>query len=168
VLLINTDGLSDSVPEQTIRELLATVPRQSEEAAAEALTRSAVNHGGMDNVSVIVLHAAAETPEEPSAKHVVLGWLAFLDGPRRVVPLEASTLIGADPGCKIALREDHVSARHAEVVRTEHGFQVRDLGSTNGTFINNVQVKEAWLVDGDMLRVGRRELVFKCHRIEGP
>jgi serine/threonine protein phosphatase PrpC len=175
VLLISTDGLSDSVPEPTIAFLLGSLRIQSEAEVAAALTRSALNHGSMDNVSTIVLHVIAQAPTgggagilEGSAatKRVDLGWLAFLDGPRRVVPLEANTLIGADPGCRIALRDDHVSVRHAEVLRTEHGFFVRDLGSTNGTFINNVKVNEAYLVDGDLLRVGHSELTFKSHRIE--
>jgi pSer/pThr/pTyr-binding forkhead associated (FHA) protein len=95
----------------------------------------------------------------------MLGWVTFHDGPLRsqVIPLEASNVIGADPGCKIVLGQTVVSSRHAEIFRTEHGFVVRDLGSTNGTFVNNVRITESALVDGDVIRLGTSEMVFKRH-----
>jgi len=184
-ILINTDGLTDSVPGLTLRKILDTIAARSEAEVAAALVRSALNHGSMDNISVILLHATdkiavdgpktsifevesvvASKPRPASA--AVLGWMTFLEEPLKgkVFQLDDSNLIGVDPNCKVVVKEDYVSGRHAEVLRTDHGFMVRDLGSTNGTFINNVPAKEECLVDGDIIRIGTREMMFKCHRLE--
>jgi PPM family protein phosphatase len=182
-LLINTDGLTDSLPGMTMRHIMATLDLRSEQDVADSLVRAALNHGSMDNISVILLHSTDRAVDGPkttifevasltstaSVKSVVLGWLTFLDEPQRgrVVTLEAKTVIGADSNCKIVVAEDYVSARHAEVLRTEHGYVLRDLGSTNGSFINNVSAKNEYcLVDGDVIRIGSRELVFKSLRVD--
>jgi len=181
LILISTDGLTDSVPGLTVHRIMSTVTHSRVEDVAQALVRSALNHGSTDNVSLVLLHVTdkivdgprticfeVDSPGAPATKRVVLGWLAFLGGVHagRVEPLEASTVIGADPNCKIVVQEDYVSSRHAEVLRTEHGFLLRDLGSTNGTFINNVRAGEEPLVDGDVIRVGTTEMIFKSHPLD--
>jgi PPM family protein phosphatase len=181
LLLINTDGLTDSLPTLSLASILGTVRLRPLEEVTHALVRAALSHGTTDNVSVILLQFSDKVAEGPrttvfeldavpasQSQQLVLGWLVFLDPPHhgRVVPLEASTVIGADPDCKIVVAEDYVSGRHAEVMRTEHGFTLRDLGSTNGTFINNGRAQEECLVDGDRIRVGRTEMVFKSHSLE--
>jgi two-component system cell cycle response regulator len=69
--------------------------------------------------------------------------------------------IGRDPSAAIALERDAVSRQHAELVRTgEDRWTVRDLGSTNGTFVNERPVEgEEALRSGDQLRFG--DVVFK-------
>ena len=47
--------------------------------------------------------------------------------------------IGAGPGNDWRIANNTVSAVHAEITITDKGFRVKDLGSTNGTFINGVQ-----------------------------
>jgi pSer/pThr/pTyr-binding forkhead associated (FHA) protein len=63
-----------------------------------------------------------------------------------------------------------VSSRHVEVFRDEkRGFVLRDLNSTNGTHVNNAKVDrgaEVNLVDGDIIKIGTTEVVFKCYRIQ--
>jgi protein phosphatase len=179
LLLINTDGLTDSLPLLTLAAILETAKLRPLEELGQALVRAALSHGTTDNVSVIVVQVSDkvglgqgttvfEMTSGAKRPQLVIGWLAFLDAPHhgRVVPLEASTVIGAAPGCRIVVAEDYVSGRHAEILRTEHGFSLRDLGSTNGTFINNVRAREECLVDGDRIRVGRTEMIFKSHRLE--
>jgi DNA-binding NtrC family response regulator len=69
---------------------------------------------------------------------------------------DALTLrIGAGPGNDVRLDNLTVSSSHAEILATANGFRVKDLGSTNGTFINNVRVYDAILEDGAQLRLGR-------------
>jgi pSer/pThr/pTyr-binding forkhead associated (FHA) protein len=52
-----------------------------------------------------------------------------------------------------------VSRLHCRVTAAEAGLEIQDLGSTNGTFVNDRRVEKAQLVVGDRLRVGRLELV---------
>ena len=69
---------------------------------------------------------------------------------------EGSSVVGREPGLAISLvGETTVSRSHAEVVRSGDKIVVRDLGSTNGTFVNGVQVAgEAELHPGDLVQFG--------------
>ena len=72
--------------------------------------------------------------------------LVRLDGPRAgdTHRIEEDVLtVGRDPGNQILPDGDHagiVSARHMEIRRTEQGFQLVDLGSTNGTRVDGERV----------------------------
>lgn len=72
------------------------------------------------------------------------------------VPLGEGITIGRAPDCELILDDDYVSTRHARIVRTPPGWAVEDLGSTNGTFVNNerIAVQTPFNV-GDTLRIGR-------------
>lgn len=64
-------------------------------------------------------------------------------------------VIGRGDDCGIRTQEHSVSRRHAQVDPTFSGYMVSDLGSTNGTFVNNVLTQGRYLLsDGDYLRVG--------------
>jgi diguanylate cyclase (GGDEF)-like protein len=69
-------------------------------------------------------------------------------------------LIGRIGGADVRLSEDTVSRRHARVCRQAHRFVVEDIGSTNGTFVNEQRVKLHELRHGDLLQVGDTVLKF--------
>lgn len=81
---------------------------------------------------------------------------APLDGPvGRSVTLGGEVTIGRRAACEIALRDDSVSGRHARVLRGRGGWQIEDLGSTNGTFVNGRRLSEPIrLRPGDVIGVG--------------
>ncbi|MCB9691784.1 MAG: sigma 54-dependent Fis family transcriptional regulator [Alphaproteobacteria bacterium] len=68
--------------------------------------------------------------------------------------------IGATPGNHIQLQDVTVSRRHAEISRTRDGIVLRDLGSTNGTFVGAVRIKEVYLGENRTFRVGKTEMRF--------
>ncbi|CAN5779141.1 hypothetical protein BH10ACT1_BH10ACT1_09330 [soil metagenome] len=71
------------------------------------------------------------------------------------------TTIGRHPESDIFLDDVTVSRRHVEVERATAGYVVRDVGSLNGTYLNQVIVEgDAPLANGDELQVGRFKLVF--------
>lgn len=89
---------------------------------------------------------------------------AWLDIDGRRHPLGAAvTTIGRDESADIVLDDPGVSRRHAEIRLSHDGphleAYVRDLGSTNGTYLNGDQVGNEQLHDGDRLTVGRSTLV---------
>lgn len=71
-----------------------------------------------------------------------------------------TTTAGRHPSSDIFLDDVTVSRRHAEFVRSEDGFQVRDVGSLNGTYVNRERIDEATLAGGDEVQVGKYRLVF--------
>jgi signal transduction histidine kinase len=68
--------------------------------------------------------------------------------------------IGREAGNFIRVDDHEVSRRHAEIRRVDGRFIVGDLGSSNGTFVNEARVERADLASGDHVRVGRTVLVF--------
>lgn len=74
---------------------------------------------------------------------------------RRVPVAAVPVVIGREPDCEVEVADGSVSRRHARVgVGPDGAFYVEDLGSTNGTFVNDARVRTAGLRDGDYLRVG--------------
>ncbi|MBE0665496.1 MAG: FHA domain-containing protein [Candidatus Aminicenantes bacterium] len=64
--------------------------------------------------------------------------------------------IGRDESCEVRVeQEDVVSRRHAEVFFDQEAWWVRDLGSTNGTYLDNKRIKLAQLIGTHALRLGQ-------------
>lgn len=78
-----------------------------------------------------------------------------LEGNRLMLPLEKPIVTGRDEGCQLALQSTLVSRRHAELKHVAAGIWVHDLGSQNGTYVNDVAITEPTLMkSGDLLRIG--------------
>src|SRR5207244_4332543 len=75
--------------------------------------------------------------------------------------------LGRLPACEVALAETSVSRQHAELACTAEGWVVRDLCSSNGTFLNGVRVGPAGhaIQPGDIVQVGK--VTFCVDAIEG-
>jgi len=71
-------------------------------------------------------------------------------------------LIGRGPDADIHLAEASVSLRHAEVELRPDGAQIVNLISTNGTWVNDVEIHTRKLVDGDVVRIGRVSLQYRA------
>jgi signal transduction histidine kinase len=74
--------------------------------------------------------------------------------------------VGRDSSSRIRLTDTEVSRRHAEFVRTPEGYRVRDVGSANGTFVNNQSVHDVLLQPGDQIQIGQSILAFTADRGE--
>lgn len=71
-------------------------------------------------------------------------------------PLTGAVMtLGRDPANDIVVDYDAVSRRHARLDRRDTGWEITDLGSTNGLRLHDRQVENARLTDGDVLQVGR-------------
>ncbi len=74
----------------------------------------------------------------------------------RSVRLDASTTIGRSVECELRLDDTYVSQQHARIFDRSGNWYVEDLGSTNGTFVNEQKlVAPAMLTPGDKIRVGQ-------------
>lgn len=80
----------------------------------------------------------------------------------REFPLEKEvSLIGRITGSDVELPDPGASRRHAEIRRQGEVFVLVDLGSTNGTLVNERPVAEQPLEDGDRITIGRTVLEFR-------
>lgn len=70
------------------------------------------------------------------------------------------TTIGRSDSCDISFDDITVSRHHSEVMRTDGHYVVRDLGSLNGTYVNQQRVDVVELRQGDELQIGKFRLVF--------
>lgn len=79
----------------------------------------------------------------------------FKDGERRDFPVTAEkTIIGRRQDSSLRIQTADVSRQHCEIFQDGKEIIVRDLGSSNGTYVNGKRVAEAKLLAGDKLSVG--------------
>jgi pSer/pThr/pTyr-binding forkhead associated (FHA) protein len=83
----------------------------------------------------------------------------------RIYPIRHNTVvIGRSIDADIALLDPSVSARHAQLINGSHGFEIEDLGSTNGTTVQGRKITRAPLNSGDRISVGQIEFKFLVDR----
>lgn len=70
------------------------------------------------------------------------------------------TIIGRGSGCDIVIDDPGISRKHLEIDITEGGVIARDLGSTNGTYVEGHQVPAATLLDGNTITIGRTRILY--------
>jgi DNA-binding CsgD family transcriptional regulator len=94
------------------------------------------------------------------------GWLIIpgvdcIDHSYRI--LEGRQVLGRSPDCHLHLNHPTVSKHHAELLLGDEGFSVRDLGSLNGTFVDEMRIDRSALGVGQLLRLGHVTLEVVDH-----
>jgi hypothetical protein len=90
--------------------------------------------------------------------------LEFVKGPLtgRSFPLDRDvTTVGSVDGNSVVLQDTGVSRKHVGIRKIDGGFELADLGSTNGVFVNGEKSARRRLVAGDVIRIGTSEAVFR-------
>jgi hypothetical protein len=90
--------------------------------------------------------------------------LKIISGPLvgRSVGLDRDvTTIGSAPDNTVPLSDTGVSRRHVGIKKMDVGYELADLGSTNGVYVNGEKVARRKLEVGDVIRVGTTEMVFR-------
>lgn len=100
----------------------------------------------------------AEVVEGPDG--LAFAELVLTDGKRLTVGTEP-VVVGRLPECDVVVTDPNVSRRHAEVRRVGDHVMVADLGSTNGTRVNGVPIREQRLENGDEISLGGTTLRFE-------
>jgi diguanylate cyclase (GGDEF)-like protein len=70
-----------------------------------------------------------------------------------------SLLLGRGAKCDIQIDQESISRTHSKIINTGQAVRIRDLGSTNGTYVNDELVEERTLADRDQVQIGRT--IFK-------
>ena len=87
-------------------------------------------------------------------------------GRSRAVALTGTLRIGRSPQADVVLHGEGISREHCEIQVKGAALELRDLGSTNGTFVNGTRVHEARLRPGDAVVLGR--VVLKVEPRQDP
>ena len=128
----------DASPQSALNALLSSL------ADADKSAIEAVLNGAPDKAMVVVHRGANK-------------------GSRYLIS-EERTSIGRSPESEIFLDDVTVSRSHAVIERNGSVFALTDLGSLNGTYINNQSLKTAPLTCGDEIQIGKFHLIFVSAR----
>jgi DNA-binding winged helix-turn-helix (wHTH) protein len=107
---------------------------------------------------------AQEARDQPAAIAGQKKALWLIRGRRRFALASGETILGRDPGAAVPLDDPSVSRRHARILVSDGGATLEDLGSKNGTFLNEKRVESAEpLADEDRVRVGSVSLTLRIY-----
>ncbi|MGL4178636.1 MAG: FhaA domain-containing protein [Dermatophilaceae bacterium] len=114
-------------------------------------------------------HPVPERPAPPRRARVNPADRPWLDVDGERYPLmSALTILGRDDSADIILDDPGISRRHSELRVTTDGphtiATIRDLGSTNGTFVSGERITSERLEDGDRITVGRTSITYRAGR----
>ena len=118
-----------------------------------------------DFIKELDANGGTTEPSETGAERLSAGTalLVVKRGPNagsRFLLDQATTSAGRHPDSDIFLDDVTVSRRHAEFRLGDNEFQVVDVGSLNGTYVNREPVDSAVLANGDEVQIGKFRLVF--------
>jgi len=128
--------------------------------AAPAAAPSVAETGNIDGTVILT----AEPPPAAKPAEAQVAKLVAIDDDlgAREFPLQAQTFVGRTPDNHVRINKPTVSRRHAQVSQGDKGWQVKDLRSENGTYVNGEKVTEKNLADGDRVHFGTVRLIFRA------
>ena len=99
---------------------------------------------------------------KPTTIHLRKCRIVTQKSPRREWIFEHGLItIGSLDDNNLVIKDDTVSRNHAQIIQQDDFYLIRDLDSTNGTWINQVRIREAYLSPGCLLRFGSSEFIFQ-------
>lgn len=108
----------------------------------------------------VVIGRSREVPILQLARPVYLRGV-FGHYENRVFEIYTKTVsIGRSPYNDIVLQSSSVSSRHAVLSTVDGAWSIKDLDSSNGTYVNGDRIVQGQLLDGDDLLLGEEEFVF--------
>ncbi len=126
---------------------------------AGALTSAAEDKAGRVNSQTLIIPARDEHDRILIQKCKLLAVSGPLKDREFEVGKDAFTL-GNDTDNDLVLSDSTISRRHCEISLTADGYSIRDLGSTNGTIVQGVRIRDAMLDEGTEFQIGSTRLVF--------
>ena len=106
-----------------------------------------------------VVTSISRITDRPAAKEACLVVIYGSELGKKYNLNSSSLVIGRSSKCDIQIDQESISRNHSKIVNTGKSILVRDLGSTNGTYVNDEPIDEYVLRDGDLIKIGRT--IFK-------
>ncbi len=109
--------------------------------------------------SKTVVTAISKISDRPSAKEACLVVIYGLELGKKFNLTRPQMIIGRSSKADVQIDQEAVSRNHCKILNTGNAVLLRDMGSTNGTYVNDEMIDEYVLRDGDFIKVGR--CIFK-------
>ena len=106
-----------------------------------------------------VVTAISKISDRPVAKEACLVVIYGLELGKKFNLNRPQIIIGRSSKADIQIDQEAVSRNHCKIINTGNAIMLRDMGSTNGTYVNDEMIDEYVLRDGDFIKVGR--CIFK-------
>jgi hypothetical protein len=117
--------------------------------------------GDIGHSSTAELHRGSFVGEIPS-KHRAYMEIISLGDKNEVIELEEGEIcLGRSPKCEVQLPVKNVSRKHVRVSFRNEEYQIEDLGSTNGTYVNGIRIERCILRNHDQVEIGGVKIIFK-------
>lgn len=110
----------------------------------------------LGNTEIIVLDprsAADKPPHNNAAPWRLVSESSWLSGKHFIIPTDKAVLLGRDNKCDIVIPGSHLSRRHLEIRVDGNALRIKDLKSSNGTYLNEMRIETATAGNGDRLRL---------------
>ena len=130
------------------RPTLARIPRDPNDTSESDHVRAKT-----------VVTSISRISERPTGKEACLVVIYGAELGKKYNLNSTSLVIGRSSKCDIQIDQESISRNHSKIVNTGKSILVRDLGSTNGTYVNDEPIDEYVLRDGDLIKIGRT--IFK-------
>ncbi len=106
-----------------------------------------------------VITTVSKISDRPAGKDACLVVIYGLELGRKYNLESAAVLVGRSSKADVQIDQESVSRNHAKIINTGKSMILRDIGSTNGTYVNDQLIDEYVLRDGDFVKIGRT--IFK-------
>jgi two-component system, cell cycle response regulator len=116
-----------------------------------------VNDSKIRNKTVVTV--ISRIADKPTSKEAALVVIYGMDLGKKYNLEQPAVIIGRSSKSDIQVDQESVSRNHAKIINTGKTIILRDLGSTNGTYVNDELIDEYVLRDGDLIKIGRT--IFK-------
>jgi diguanylate cyclase (GGDEF)-like protein len=113
----------------------------------------------MERKKKTVVTVISKITERPVAHEACLVVIYGMDLGKKYNLDKSSVIVGRSSKCDISIDQESISRNHAKLINNGKTIALRDLGSTNGTYVNDKLVDETTLRDGDLIKIGRT--IFK-------
>ncbi len=145
-----------------LNELRAQAEGRGAPAARDAETIDPAQTGRLRSMSLHLPGQLAEAPLKDPERPALAKLLLAVDGRTTAeYPLVAGRIVvGRAAESDIPVDSKFVSRNHCQIITTAHGTVVEDLNSTNGVHIHGKRVRRHELNDGDVIALGKHELIY--------
>ena len=155
---ININKKKIEVPPENTKKSAAVVDASTDKDYGKTMYGEVDEAGKVKQAEVQVTEGRLKAIPEDRELFVVISDSSGTEIKHQIKTSEC--ILGRGEGSDIIINDPEVSRKHSAIDIYENKFVIRDLESTNGTYLNDTRIKEDLLKEGDRIRIGNTLLTF--------